>query len=106
MNGRRLYFACSKDICHVFVMYEIFGSNFFEHWSNQHIDNQNGRVDAQLTDVTLPTSGKTVHSIFITTDDLAYDIVVMGDPDRVPAAGQLDFDSSRTILLHCPVGLR
>ncbi|ELP93028.1 purine nucleoside phosphorylase, putative [Entamoeba invadens IP1] len=59
----------------------------------------------KLTEATLPASGKTIYHLGITEEDLSDNIIVVGDPERVPKAADLVFDKSKPIFRHDHRGL-
>ncbi|KAL7714024.1 Purine nucleoside phosphorylase [Entamoeba marina] len=58
-----------------------------------------------LTEATLPASGKSIYHLAITEDDLADNIIVVGDPERVPKAAKLLLDDTKPIFRRDHRGL-
>ncbi|KAL7714025.1 Purine nucleoside phosphorylase [Entamoeba marina] len=60
---------------------------------------------SRLTEATLPASGKSIYHLAITEDDLADNIIVVGDPERVPKAAKLLLDDTKPIFRRDHRGL-
>lgn len=51
----------------------------------------------KLTEATLPANGDVIYHLAISEKDLADNIIVVGDPERVPKAANLIFDKSKPV---------
>ncbi|EDR22835.1 purine nucleoside phosphorylase, putative [Entamoeba dispar SAW760] len=60
---------------------------------------------SRLTEATLPANGNTIYHLSITAEDLADNIILVGDPERVPKASKLLFDESKPIFRRDHRGL-
>lgn len=52
---------------------------------------------SRLTEATLPASGDRIYHLSVTAADLSDNIILVGDPERVPKAANLLFDQSKPI---------
>nr|BAN37542.1 purine nucleoside phosphorylase, putative [Entamoeba histolytica] len=59
----------------------------------------------KLTEATLPATGKNIYHLAISADDLADNIIVVGDPERVPKAAAVVLDQTKPIFRHDHRGL-
>ena len=60
---------------------------------------------AKITEATLPANGDNIYHLGISAKDLADNIIVVGDPERVPKAAKVLFDESKPIFEHSHRGL-